>query len=405
MHYPSGYAVLPLLGAGLITIIACGSGRLDAVEGKMESQSEVKVDWQKEFESRYHNPRSSLYDRTKGHSTGWSYTYPMYSYLSMCRATNDTKWLDHMAVRIDNLIDQMRDVPDWGAECWSGYGDGFVGWGTVGFTEQYDEFMVHDGHTCIPIARFVKLVYRNPALLGKYGPKADQYLSVLEGHIIAKWHANWNAKRGTRTYLREWGGWQNLPHNMYLSFGTLLLVLHEISQLPQYAPVNPAFPEFYLQQATAMARYFGDDLRFLEKEDAYLWDYMVGDRREDTGHANLDIEFAIRAYHLGVVFSNEDMRRFANTFVGVLWNRDEVSPDFRTHIDLMGGYGDDSIVTGRWHYHLMRWLWLYEFDPRVGRLINQHYVSLPKKQMNEVFANLACWRAGVFEDDHPGFQK
>ena len=122
-------------------------------------------------------------------------------------------------------------------------------------------------------------------------------------------------------------------------------------------------------------------------------------------NSNLDIEFAIRAYHLGVVFSNEDMRRFANTFVGVLWNRDEVSPDFRTHIDLMGGYGDDSIVTGRWHYHLMRWLWLYEFDPRVGRLINQHYVSLPKKQMNEVFANLACWRAGVFEDDHPGFQK
>ena len=398
MRFPSQYAVVPLLAAVLITVAACGPSRLHTSEEEMDPQSEVKVDWQKEFESRYADPRSSLYDRTKGHSTGWSFTYPMYSYLSMYRATDKTPWLDYMVIRIDNLIDQMRDVPDWTAAYWPEYQDDFAGWGTVGFTEQYDEFMVHDGHTCIPIARFVKLVYSNPALYENYKAKADRYLSVLEGHIIAKWQANWNAKRGTRTYLREWGGWQNLPHNMYLAFGTLLLVLHEISQFPQYVPASPGLPDFYSREATQMAQFFKEDLKYLEKEDAYLWDYMAGGRREDTGHANLDIEFAIRAYHLGIIFNDEDMRRFANTFIHVLWNKDEARPEFRSHVDF-----DYGSAVGK--YHLIRWLWLYAFDPRIGRLINQHYVSRPDKQMNEMFANLACWQAGVFEGDYPGFQK
>jgi len=66
-------------------------------------------------------------------------------------------------------------------------------------------------------------------------------------------------------------------------------------------------------------------------------------------------------------------------------------------------------VTGRvlaeeWYrvfeYHLLRWLWLYEFDPRIGRLINQHYITHPDKRMNEMVANLACWQAGVRDDDY-----
>ena len=103
------------------------------------------ADWRAEFESRYDSASANLYQRSKG-SPGWSYTYPVRAYLSMYRATKDTKWLDCMVVRIDNLIEEMRDVPDWGAEYWEGYRDGFKGWGSAGYTEQYDEFMVHDGH-------------------------------------------------------------------------------------------------------------------------------------------------------------------------------------------------------------------------------------------------------------------
>ena len=217
--------------------------------------------------------------------------------------------------------------------------------------------------------------------------------------VNGKWHANWDAKRGTNTRLREWGGWRNLPHNQYLALGTLLLVLHELSQLPQYVPADTAFPEFYLREATEMARFFKSKLKYLEKEDAYVWLYMEpeGDptpRPEDVGHANLDIEFAIRAYHLGIVFDQKDMKRFGNTFINVLWNKDEARPEFRSHLDFKYGsaIGKES---------LFRLLWLYEFEPRVGQPINRHYLNHPERAtLRETCANLACWQAGVRDDDY-----
>ena len=359
-------------------------------------------DWYKLFESRYSDPRASLFDGTK-HSPGWTFAYIPRAYLSAYRAKKDTKWLDCLVVRIDNLIDEMRDTPVPGSRVcptgkyWPGYRDGFKGWGTASFG-QYDEFMVHDGHVCVPIARFVKTVYGDPALHKKYKAKADHYLKTLEGHIIAKWHANWNAKRGKGVSLRTWGGWRNLPHNMYLSFGTVLLVLHEVAQLPQYVPANPAFPQFYLREATEMARFFKSKLKYLEKEDAYIWLYMEPEsdptpRPEDAGHANLDIEFAIRAYHLRIVSDEKDMRRFANTFISVLWNKDQARPEFRSHLSLKHRVANN---------YLFRWLWLYEFDPRIGPLISKYMASRPRMGAQcEMCANLACWQAGVHEDDYP----
>jgi len=360
-------------------------------------------DWYEVFASKYGNPRAAWFDGTKC-SPGWTFAYIPRSYLSAYRARKDTKWLDCLVVRIDNLVDEMRDTPVPGSKTcptgkyWPGYKDGFKGWGSASFG-QYDEFMVHDGHVCVPIARFVKTVYRDARLHKKYKAKADRYLKTLEGHIIAKWHANWQAKRGKGVSLRTWGGWRNLPHNMYLGFGTLLLVLHEVAQLPQYAPASPAFPEFYLREATAMARFFKSKLKHLVKEDAYVWLYMEPEsdptpRPEDAGHANLDIEFAIRAYHLGIVFDEKDMRRFANTLTKVLWNKDEQRPEFRSHLDLTRG----SVVGNN---YLFRWLWLYEFDPRIGRLISKHMANHPRRGAQcEMCANLACRQANVREDDY-----
>lgn len=359
-------------------------------------------DWYKLFASRNSNPRARLFDGTK-YSPGWTFAYIPRAYLSAYRARKDTKWLDCLVVRIDNLIEEMRDTPKPGSKTcptgkyWPGYKDGFKGWGTASFG-QYDEFLVQDGHVCVPIARFVKTVYRNPALHKRYKAKADRYLRTLEAHVIAKWHASWNAQRGKGCALRTWGGWRNLPHNMYLAFGTLLLVLHEIAQSPHYAPANADFPPFYLREASAMARFFRSKLKHLQKADAYVWLYMEPEsdprpRAEDVGHANLDIEFAIRAHHLGIVFDDRDMKRFANTVTRVLWNQDERQPEFRSHLSLKHKMGSS---------YLWRWLWLSEFEPRIGRLISRHYINHPRRAAQcEMCANLACWQAGVREDDYP----
>jgi hypothetical protein len=49
--------------------------------------------------------------------------------------------------------------------------------------------------------------------------------------------------------------------------------------------------------------------------------------------------------------------------------------------------------------HLSRWLWLYEFDPRIGQLISQHYIKYGG--FPEAYAHLACWERGVREDEYP----
>ena len=360
-------------------------------------------DWYKLFASRYGDPRAHLFDGTKC-SPGWTYAYYPRAYLSAYRAKKDTKWLDALVVRIDNLIDEMRDTPVPGSpvcptgKFWAGYRDGFKGWGAKS-PGGYDEFMVHDGHVCVPIARFVKTVYADPALHAKYKAKADRYLKMLEGHVIAKWHASWGAKRGKGIALRTWGGWRNLPHNMYLGFGTLLLVLHEVTQSPQYTPTRPDFPKFYLREATEMARFFKGKLKLLPEKDAYVWMYMEPEsdptpRPEDAGHANLDVEFALRAFHLGIVFDERDMKRLARTVTEVLWNGDERQPEFRSHLDFK--YGSEVGET-----YFFRWLWLYEVDPRIGRLIGRHMARYPRRGGQcEMCANLACWQAGVREDDY-----
>ena len=103
----------------------------------------------------------------------------------------------------------------------------------------------------------------------------------------------------------------------------------------------------------------------------------------------------MRAYHLGIVFDDQGMRRFVNTVLNVLWNQDEARPEFRSHLDFQYGspIGNES---------LFRLLWLYEFEPRVGELINRHYVNhSDRAALRETCANLACWQARVLEDDYP----
>ena len=123
------------------------------------------------------------------------------------------------------------------------------------------------------------------------------------------------------------------------------------------------------------------------------------ERPEDVGHANLDIEFVIKAFHDPVfsqAYSTEMMNRFCNTFLEVVWeNSNTTHPAFFSHVDPANQFG--------WHnhsYHTLRWLWLYEFEPQIGELVSNWYEDHPSYWFSEVLANLACWQEGLFEDDY-----
>src|SRR5512138_2106652 len=72
-------------------------------------------------------------------------SYQLQAYLPMYRVTGDVYWLDRFVAHADTIIGVARDFPATG-EYWSGYKDGFLGWGTDRYDAggRYQEYLLHD---------------------------------------------------------------------------------------------------------------------------------------------------------------------------------------------------------------------------------------------------------------------
>lgn len=221
---------------------------------------------------------------------------------------------------------------------------------------------VHDGVVLTPICRFIDLVRDDPALRAVYGEKADGYLKVIESDLIPKWNSCW----------RDWqdGGLLvaqvddalsypgiSLPHNQYLALGNVLVWLHRITG-----------KEIYRDKAEKMGRFFKSCLRL--EGDHYEWNYWDATgqwdkpwdkpeekRPEDTGHGSLDIGFVVDAVRDGIVFDENDLNRFANTLLKVMWNGSLTEPT-------VGGYVNTDKPT-RQSVNLQDWVRLSRIEPEV----------------------------------------
>ncbi len=210
------------------------------------------------------------------------------------------------------------------------------------------EYQVHDGMVTYRLAQFLERVTKSPELQTRYGAKAAQYLAFLDRDVLQKWESTWlDLPEGAGLYKfsdnptqRFPGG--SLPHNQYLALARTWLVL---ADLPGYANAG-----LCLQRATAMARYFKQNLRLVKDAyDWYYWDPLptedIRRHTEDWSHATIDIGFAIEACRRGVVFDEEDLRRFARTYIDVMWNQDSTTPRFGRAVNTRQG---DQIAWSDW---------------------------------------------------------
>jgi hypothetical protein len=295
----------------------------------------------------------------------WWESYLLQGYLRMYSATGDSLWLNRFIVHADTMLAVARDVPDSGSY-WPGYRDGFLGWGTNRYDpgHQYQEYVVHDGMACLPLARFSRMVLADSLLRLRYGVQANRYVDFIEANVVAKWCANWNAARGTGEDLSSFGGWQNLPFNQSLVFGELLLVLDRAG-----VPSSPAISSFALRHShswstvpDSMACVFKSGLLYNPDSDAYNWRYQESDSYwEDISHADLDLSFALEAHADGVAFSDTDLVRFAGTLERVMWNRSVAEPQFTRYVN--GAGAPDS--TG----NLEAWLLLGDYRAQAYWLV------------------------------------
>jgi len=224
------------------------------------------------------------------------------------------------------------------------------------------EYQVHDGMITYPIAQFIELVRSDEELRERYGAKADKYLMFIDKHVREKWERYWvDLGNGRGAYRFTENPTQRvpseiLPHNQYLALGRTYLVLKDVDGVPHR--------DDYLKKATMMARYFKSCLKL--NDGAYLWNYWdptsdeIRRHPEDVSHGTIDIGFVVEACNRGVVFDVEDMKRFARTYVEVMWNGSKTDPIIAGAVD-----GRRTKRNGRW---IAEYIKLSQWDERVWRL-------------------------------------
>ncbi len=262
------------------------------------------------------------------------------------------------------------------------------------------EYQVHDGMVTYRIAQFVEMVLADPELSARYGDKGREYLALLDRHFLRKWEATWvDLPDGAGLYkftdnpTQRFPGY-SLPHNQYLALARTWLVLKDISGYEG--------ADLCLRRATAMARYFKQNLRLVG--DAYEWNYWdplpheEGVRRsvEDYSHATIDIGFAIEAAGRGVVFDETDLTRFASTYVDVMWNQKRDHPRFGARVNT--NVGDDVAWAD--------WIELGVRDERAWELAQLLFLDLLRPtSMCPTICEIIRRRDGVPPEDLPVFRE
>jgi len=232
---------------------------------------------------------------------------------------------------------------------------------------------VHDASICLPLAKFTRLVFDRPDLAGQFLAPARRYLEFVEDNVVAKWHVNWQAARGSGENLAEFGGWANLPQNQSLIFGELLLILSDIADSPLYGRDPAAFRSFYSYAPDSMAAMFLRSLTLEPKQNCCRWTHWPvtrpDPRPEDISHANLAVSFCVEAARQKRGFEDSTLARLANTLTAGMWNGSEEVPEFTRFVDGTRTLDESDALFG--------WLRLNEYSDSLLALVTQAYMAHP----------------------------
>jgi len=255
------------------------------------------------------------------------------------------------------------------------------------------EYVVHQGMFIYPVAKFIEAVKARPDLQEQFGADADEFLAFINQHVFEHNEQDWIEMGDRGGAYREQATFTArdpnviLPHNQYGALARAWLVLKD---------VEGAHP-LMADRAEKMARYFHSYLELDEEKNAYKWHYMdwilYGEPKssgyEDTSHGHIDVSLAVEAARRGVVFTDEDMVRMANTWLKVMWNQDEDNPLMASRVDGSEPFNASAL--------LLSWSELSQWDKQVYDLALKAFLAKDEQQQARwAPAMLLCAkRAGV----------
>jgi len=337
-----------------------------------------------------HNP--AFAKNAKGEDFCWNAAYDMDKFVRSFELTKNKAWLDAGITYYDFLLNAMDTDPD-----------GYKGWiGPYEYDHKYlQDAMVGDAILFKGILDFCILILEQDSLKKTYGSKAAEYVKLAARNFAEKWD-----KRGTWYEDGPYGSYTGFskflkpgeldhwvtdttvartgishPFNKQLDAGQVFLRLYRLTGKKAY-------------QERAQRIYFTLKSHFQYFDGHYCWNYFepltpadVDPDKKDTRHGVWvhpfrsgyqagEVEKIAEAFHYGIVFDEQDIKRIIRTNLDVMWNKDKLSPKFinsngeGAESDTVGvggfkktyGHGADAKNTGE------LWTGLLDFDQTIRDL-------------------------------------
>ena len=284
-------------------------------------------------------------DGMTGEGAAWHAAFHSGQILSAYQATGDTAYLDAAIRYFDALLQATFLSPD-----------GYRGWvGPYIYDEaHFGDVHVGDAILVNPMLEVAETVLQGPSaeLRQQYAGTVRRYIAYAEEHVLEKWNA-----RGTWWEDGRFGGyfaWDHyldraanrwvarpevknsslgLPFNKNLDMALTHLRVHRLTGNPDHR-----------EQARKIFHHFKSRLGIFK--DSYTWNYWEpvypGDIRSidppEMAHwvgthpyrnyQSGEVHAVVEAFHNGLTFDREDIRRFLATNL-MMWNGRLDDPQFR----------------------------------------------------------------------------
>lgn len=287
----------------------------------------------------------------------WGESYLLLSYVTMYEATGEKRHLDKLVSRFRALLSLRDDKKGKRDELRNAV---LPAWGSIGYSGgKRTCWTVHAGMLTFPAARFCRLVKARPSLWKTYGRTATEFKAALQETVAAfdpYWREGPEADEGH--YVEPALGGKHLPLNQQNALGRTMLDLSVVTKQRSYR-----------DKTTKLARFLKRRLT-LRKEGAFEWCYWPNlqppyvQGSEDISHAAINVDFAVRCYENGIVFSKEDVQAFVTTFLKLIYK----GPG--RFADTVAGSGE-----GTYAPQIGRWCNLAVVEPEVAKILADYFLN------------------------------
>lgn len=262
-------------------------------------------------------------------------------------------------------------------------------------------YMGYIGIIYTPMLRFSEFVKANPRLSGLV-PAANRFIRAAEESYADASERLWRngPNNGEGYYLTCEKGESFPADNVGAPIN--FLAMHTCAQLSLYRLTGKTE---YFDRSEKMSRLLKNRLKYTPTTNSYSWTYWYEPMTttgwtpednlsenvryfkgsyniEDISHAVLDIAMVVAANRQGIVFNDEDVKRFSNTLlVNVL------TPDRKGVRRTVDGNGEYPAYFNA----LYGWLELAEANPEVYYAIRQAYLNRGEETL-ALSAELLKWQ-------------